>query len=228
MNKAIYETLQKFPELKNNFQFVGTAQQRNIFLKEVLTKAMYPEIKARYPNLSDAEFNKKLEMHVKGRIKNLDLGIGTKDYAHSIKNEKHFHPNVKPELINGISMNSAYAKDTVKLAEKVQKDIDAKYHPPAVNKLKFIIDHEIGHQLDDLLKLSKNKVIIDLYNSLSQDQITAGLSEYAWKNTSRDPINEFIAEAWGEYRNNPPSAIRPIARQVGELIEKEYLLKYGH
>jgi len=36
---------------------------------------------------------------------------------------------------------------------------------------------------------------------------------------------EFIAEAWAEYCNNPSP--RPIALEIGKIIENEYIKKIG-
>jgi len=220
MNKSVYETINNFPELKDSFQFVGTIQQRNSYLKETLTEAMYPEIKAMYPSLNEAEFQKKLDMHVKGRIKNLHLEIGKRDYAQSIHNVQSFHKDISPRIINGITVNSSYGKDITTWLKKLENDVLNKYHPIGCNSIKFVFDHELGHQIDDLLKISENKEIMDLFYSLSNDKITEGLSEYAWKNDNTNHINEFIAEAWGEYCNNPNP--REIARKIGEFIKMRY------
>jgi len=36
---------------------------------------------------------------------------------------------------------------------------------------------------------------------------------------------EFVSEAWAEYCNNPKP--RPLAKKIGELIEKEYKRKFS-
>ena len=45
------------------------------------------------------------------------------------------------------------------------------------------------------------------------------LSAYGGKN-----IAEFIAESWGEYINNPTP--RPLAKQVGDLMNAEYAKQF--
>ena len=71
-----------------------------------------------------------------------------------------------------------------------------------------------------MLDLRKDSVILNLWNSLSHDEITDGLSRYAWKNSNKEPIGEFIAEAWSEYCNNPSP--RPIAKEIGDRILEVY------
>ena len=71
-----------------------------------------------------------------------------------------------------------------------------------------------------MLDIRKDSVILKLWKSLSNEQITDGLSEYAWNNTNKEPIGEFIAEAWSEYCNNPKP--RKIAKTVGDRIMELY------
>ena len=63
-----------------------------------------------------------------------------------------------------------------------------------------------------------------MINALDNEKITDNLSKYSWKNKNKNPHREFIAEAWAEYCNN--SNPRPIAKTIGELIEKEYKDKF--
>jgi hypothetical protein len=36
------------------------------------------------------------------------------------------------------------------------KDVESKWHPEGTETLRSVMDHEIGHQIDYMLKLSKN------------------------------------------------------------------------
>ena len=44
--------------------------------------------------------------------------------------------------------------------------------------------------------------MLGVINSMSKEKITNELSTYAWENTNKNPIREFVAEAWAEYLNN--------------------------
>ena len=75
-------------------------------------------------------------------------------------------------------------------------------------------DHEVAHQIDFALGLSKNGEMIKLFNSFSVQERAKGLSRYGAKT-----VSEFIAEGWAEFCNS--DAPRPIARKIGEIIERE-------
>ncbi len=70
--------------------------------------------------------------------------------------------------------------------------------------------------LDDLHKFREMDEIVKEYKvlcSLGNDKAKEALSLYAMKNK-----NEFIAEAWSEYLNNPKP--RPIAQKIGGIMER--------
>jgi len=70
-----------------------------------------------------------------------------------------------------------------------------------------------------MLDLSKNEELKSLFRS-SKPNMKQDLSQYAAKN-----IAEFIAESWAEYVNNPTP--RPLAKQVGDIMNAEYQKKFG-
>lgn len=76
-----------------------------------------------------------------------------------------------------------------------------------------------------MLGISKIKDIQELYTSRTTDQITNGLSRYAWNNDNQNDYSEMIAEGWAEYCNNPRP--REIAKKIGKTIEAEYKKKFG-
>jgi len=80
------------------------------------------------------------------------------------------------------------------------------------------MDHEIGHQIDYMLELSRNPEFLKLYRE-NKPNIKEVLSAYGGKN-----IAEFIAESWAEYINNPTP--RPLAKQVGDLMNAEYAKQF--
>ena len=96
----------------------------------------------------------------------------------------------------------------------MKKDVKDRWHPQGCDTIKSIFDHEIGHQLDYALNLRNNKHIINLYNGISNFNKSVGLSIY-----SNESIQEFIAEGWTEYTNNPYP--RDIAKTIGKIIKKE-------
>jgi len=108
-----------------------------------------------------------------------------------------------------------------KILEKAQQK-DTTFHPPGTNTVKGIVDHEFGHAiwhelaLDDYRKGIKpiHKYIIKYIADHSYDELANNLSGYAKTNAA-----EFFAEAFSELQNNPNP--RPIAKKIGELLDKE-------
>lgn len=78
-----------------------------------------------------------------------------------------------------------------------------------------IFYHEVGHLLDYLCGVNSDPTFRRYYEGFSKDQIKRGVSEYAATNAY-----EFFAEAFAEYMCSPGP--RPIARYVGEYIQRKY------
>jgi hypothetical protein len=93
----------------------------------------------------------------------------------------------------------------------VQYDIRTGWYPKMRVSPRTVIDHEMGHLLDDIYNLSSDENLVSFEKRLSSEEIMAGLSEYATRN-----IREFVAEAWAEYRNS--DAPRDIAKTVGTMM----------
>ena len=106
------------------------------------------------------------------------------------------------------------------MLRNLKSDVERKFHPIGCDSVKAVLDHEIGHQLDKMLNLSNLDSIKNIFNTKTFKEITNELSTYSWKNDNPNKYGEFIAEAWSEYCNNPNP--RPIAKEVGEIIEREY------
>ena len=117
-------------------------------------------------------------------------------------------------------MNERFAANYESFIKTLEDCVQNKIHPKGCSTIKSIADHEIGHILDDVLGLFTDNYIKGLFGKLTPNQITEGLSEYAWSNTTNPPIKEFIAEAWAEFRNNPKP--RELAKKVGEYILRRY------
>ncbi len=92
-------------------------------------------------------------------------------------------------------------------------------------------DAEINAALNNLVRHINNlqpamDSIGEALVGLIQEQLGRGelikseVSEYAGTN-----IEEFIAESWGEYRNNPLA--RETSKRVGEIIFARYRAKFG-
>jgi hypothetical protein len=213
-NNGLKKAFDDFPELKNRCEFVGEAHERNRILR--------PKVRAYYENKVNRTY-----AHLPAFERKLLISKKTSHYMRSVE----IGPNTIAESFwdvikgaNGISINGRYGKDAVKLTKMIEADVANKFHPVGTGTIQAVLDHEIGHQLDTLLNISQNMSVRSAFGWRSQRQITNELSTYAWDNGNKDPVREFVAEAWAEYRNNPNP--RNIALMVGGFIEKEYARKY--
>ena len=122
--------------------------------------------------------------------------------------------------LKGIFINNKFKAP--ELISSIKRDIASNFHPLGItNEIKSIFDHEMGHQLSDLVKASSNSEIKDLFIDVSKrDAFKSEISGYASKN-----ISEFIAESWSEFRNSPTP--RPIAKKVGSILTSLYSEMFG-
>ena len=199
-SKALFDTIKEFPELRKNQLFTGSCQaQYSLWHKKALEKETDRLLARGAPKDSVDSFLKR----------NLKKPKVTEKWAHSWKQAD----------VSGIAINEKYAASNngiEELNKGLARSLETGFHPIACDTIKSIVDHELGHQLDDLLLLSKDNDIIGLFNKLKQSNtIQTEVSGYANKN-----IAEFIAEGWAEFRNNPVP--RATAKRLGDIIKSKY------
>jgi SPP1 gp7 family putative phage head morphogenesis protein len=212
-NRGLTDYFNRFPELKQRFGFVGEAHARNATLKPVASQYYLGKLKELNPDIGDDI----LKAHVDARMRQImrKLSVSSDAYAMS------WSPKDEPyRWFAGVTFNSVQGKDIDKLLRGLEVDVANKFHPEGCNTIKSVLDHEIGHQLDEMLWLSNLASVQKLFDTRTGNQITDELSKYAWKNGNRKKYSEFVAEAWAEYCNNPNP--RPIAKEIGETVEREY------
>ena len=131
-------------------------------------------------------------------------------------------------LKNGKQGMIAFNENQFDSAE-LKKHVESKWHPQGCDTKKSILDHEFSHSIWWHLGLNKDKPYgtsplqdyIRRQMHFGKEYVKNNLSQYAATNP-----NEFFAEAYSEYLNNPKP--REIARKVGELLQKELQLQgYG-
>ena len=209
-NRGMQDNLERFPELKDSIRFVGSCQNRekekiNVYFDEVLEsyKLRNPHIKNEsvlYPYVT-----KHIEKYY---VKKIPGNV----YAQS-----SFSAKAPYNKLNGVTFNNTWSHK--RFMDGVKADVASGFHPVGTDTIRSILDHEIGHQIDDMLSLKTNPDIVAIWNR-GEKAIESGLSRYSVKNSNPEPIREMIAEGWAEYCNNP--APRPIAMEIGQIIEREY------
>lgn len=98
------------------------------------------------------------------------------------------------------------------LKQTLEADVSMGYHPLGCDNTDSIVYHEIGHLLDNTLKISDSAEFTALKRGYTPAKIAEGLSRYAAYNAQ-----EMLAEGFAEYRCNKNP--RPLARKIGELID---------
>ena len=208
MNAAFDRGLKYCPAISDQLRAVGSGQAINKEFKEVLKKKYVEEMAITLDALGikgkevDKYANKWATKTV-GRI-----AKDTYAFARSGAEKDYM------QEFNGIFVNDVFGKDLAYFKRSVWEDVTQKYHPVGCNTIKSVFDHEIAHMIDKATGLRKDPEMQKLFNSLTEQEITDGLSIYG-----STKIAEFIAEGYAEYLNNP--APREIARKIGSIIEKK-------
>lgn len=205
--KVIVEVLYKYPKLRSKLCFIGThhAMERLLVKMEQGDKEILNDFNLQY--ICSAENAEKLggiahsiltrliDEH-KGYVATAMCAFGLLDAVLLDKNDYERYAYLK--LISGLRKNEAMG-----------------FHPNGCYTPESVVYHELGHLLDDMCGLSESPEFKAYYDTLTTGDIKYGLSEYA-----NESPKEFIAEAFAEFMCNPK--IRPIARRVGELLNKAY------
>lgn len=213
-NRGLKDTFDRFPELKQNFGFVGECHERNVAMKKELKERYFDKLIINYPN----ENKKELEIQAE-KLANKEMK------KHNIEQDtlaRSFSPPSGDYLYNfrGVTINKSYGKNSVDLIELLEQCVHYKYYPIKCDTIRYILDHEVGHQLDAMLAISEQKNIQKLFDSMDNETITNELSQYSWDNRNKKRYAEFIAEGWAEYCNNPRP--RKVAKEIGQTIERRY------
>lgn len=208
MNKVYAEYTKKYPEIIKNMGYTGSQQNLYKYMKDSIITDEYA-----------AQWLKKHKSEFSDQKINLYVPTVKKELVKTFKPIKNARAVSRTGDFGNIVVFNAKEKyiDTVK---NKGKEILNKYKPRGTANIEGSIHHELGHQMDNLLNLRDNKDIQRIYNSMSKQEITDNLSRYSWDNSNKNQYAEFIAEAWSEYNTsrNP----RKIAKEVGQIIEKEY------
>ena len=171
----------------------------------------------RNPSFTKAELGTYADKKVRELMKVLQVGKDT--YAQS------WSPSTDPFFaFRGVSVNKEWGRKSTRFLEALQDDVTSQFHPIGCNTIQSVLDHEIGHQLDELLGIREIDEVQALFHNKTHDALTEALSRYAWDNENQNIYREMIAEAWAEYCNNPQP--REIAKTIGEIIETEYHKKF--
>jgi len=201
-NHSLYDHLTEFSALRNNQQYAGTAQGQYERYTQLAREALAKRLMEAGADRETAE------QFAKARIKKPTVKGNT--YAHSWNQEG----------VSGVAINKKWGADPENMRKHLASDVAHRWHPPGCDTIRSVVDHEFGHQLDNLLALRTDESIIALYKQAQQAGLKSEVSGYAEKN-----IAEFIAECWAESCNNANP--RSTARAVAEIVRARYRSQFA-
>ena len=206
-NRGLAAMKNKYPEVAEQIKFVGSMQKRNELLEAELKKyAKYYKLTKGAKELLDYVLDK------------LDIKSNrTAESFHVARLGNNPDENEIIKIVNkyaGISLNSNYYNNYDNVIAERKRQVANGWKPVGCDTMKSIFDHEFGHQIDKLLNVSKNNDVKKFYEQ-NKIEIKNGLSRYAVNQRE-----EFIAEAWSEYNNNPKP--RKISKMIGKFIERKW------
>ncbi len=202
-NRSLFDHLSEFPELRAQQKFVGTGQAQIARWREIEIQRYFERLKAANPGVDETL----LQDHAERRVKQIKMSGTT--WAHSWGQEE----------VSGIAVNKKWGADVEAFKKSIEVSVNSGFHPPGCDTIRSVVDHELGHQLDDLLGLHIDAAATAIYNEAKAKGIGKEVSRYAEKN-----IKEFISECWSESINNPEP--REYARRIAELVRARYAAKY--
>lgn len=205
---TIAQTQQEFPKI--NLNFIGSTQSRNQYIQTALVEQYCDELRSYKPHLTEEQILSEAREMAKIATAKLNPEDGT--LAVSMTGTGIY------EAYSGISFNEKHAWNASQLNTVTVMASQSGHFADGCSNVKAVVDHELGHVLDDLVGASKDAQIMDAFgrfSSLSPVDKKDALSGYA-----SSSIYEFIAEGWAEYRNNPQP--RPYAQEIGSRITALY------
>lgn len=233
-----------FPELKKSMGYIGTNSGFKKYYIEDKAREIAAKLMAKDPSMTPEQLASNMKWYV-GRAPSIPKNAWALAWEREHgKRAISFNEKFSTDIEDKKTMKPGgvfVAKYEVGSKSALKNSMELNFHPPGCDTHKSVMDHELGHQLDNLLGLRHHPEVqalqheargtgpsgsgyghgYNLTTALAQKKaITASVSEYAGKN-----IKEFIAEAWAEYRNNPTP--RPIAQRLGKIVEAEYAKKHG-
>lgn len=216
-NEGLFNAKKQFPEVAEQFQFVGSTQARNKLMKQDIYEYYLNKYRLDFPHWNERNIVKFAKKDTSSFMSRFRANSG--DMAQNMRLRNIPNEGSRDYIVyrySGVSMNSTYFKKNAEVLQKGVEQVKNKWHPVGCHTTKATFDHEFAHELDKYLKVSESETIRDLFDSRTRDEITNGLSEYSWNNNNPERYSEMIAEGWSEFCNNPQP--REMARVIGEEI----------
>lgn len=207
-NMSLFNNITRFPKLRDRISFIGNNEQYMQYAFPLYREYCYKNYSKKIAEDSILSFETDNLSYQKENIN----GLLTTDLY-----EKEF------SFLSTVFCHDKFCSDIKILEPLLQLNKKQQEHPPYCDTPKALMDHEMGHIIDDILNLSNNPKVqdfLDWYLDKPRLVMTRALSGYAYDENAKGKYSEAIAEAWAEYCNNPEP--RKVALFIGEEIENEY------
>lgn len=192
---ALHDAKTDFPDL--DIVNAGTIEQQVGNIRTTLESFFETSLRKTNPGFSDEVYRELASRNGELELHSMRLDITEGILARSLD------PRTIPrrdaiEPYRGVGVARKYASDYGAFDAELKR-LPPRSHPPFCDTPRSTIDHELGHEIDRLLGAHDDPTIVELYKGmLFREGSSNELSQYAATN-----IQEFIAEAYSEYRNNP-------------------------
>ena len=225
---TIWSAKSKYPFL--DFPFIGSTQSLNDNLRQNIQINLTRLYVQNNPTAPIDEITAMVETETNAYMKRFEIGENDLAVSITVKTPQRI-ARPKPGMesagsvteyvgdtfsskLNGISINTDNAKDYTALCQDLLKEERRGASPKGCETVRYLINHEIAHQLDNVLHLSTDPTIIKEYIKhvqMSESEQISNLCTYASKD-----IHEFIAEAWAESQCS--SSPRSVAKLIGDKV----------
>lgn len=227
MNKGLFKTKMLMPELKTNG--IGSAQECNKAIKNDVIEGFrktqnYKEIKEKF-GIQSAEYA--AERTAKRYYSRVESGVMA--WSTNVENAVFNDLTVDLSKYRGVYVNANQAKSKQAIDSIVQRSSASGWFTKDAKDFTYIMNHELGHEIDKLLNFRKDPDFIKIYKREHEEgiaKLSERLSKYgatAGNRMSARPA-EMIAEAWAEFVTSETP--RELAKEIGELMLEKYYLDY--
>lgn len=223
VNKGVFNTKVLMPELQING--LGSAQECN---KAIKAEALEAYRNSNYYKATKEKFGletaERVAEKVAGRFVDR-VQSGVLAFSRTVENYTFDGVEFDLSKFKGVFVNAKEAKSKAALDEIVKHNSKVGWFTKDASDFKYIMDHELGHEIDKFLGFRKDPRFLEIYHrehDAGIEIVIQRLSKYgatAGNRPSARPA-EMIAEAWAEFVSSPNP--RELSKEIGELMLKKY------
>lgn len=205
-DRAVYH-MERFPKIKGQMEFIGSAQARNTLTREAararLEQSSRELVTRMFPGSTPAQIEALTKSNVTKTLNLIAPRVPGDAWALAGERDMMF--------------NEKFSKNIDDMVQGLIRSEKTGFHPPQCNTVSSVVDHEFGHILDNVYKITRAdfgspaELQTNAMRRLANDNggTKVAVSTYAATNSA-----EFWAESWAEYLNS--SAPRAVSKAWGD------------